>query len=194
MTPPQATKSQFKSAGKPCGLPVIGWKHSPSGWYPEIPLKDGSVPPSSLARFLARAERQAKQHGYISGEYFANKSGEQKLAKAKKLCLTCRKIKVTGIRRYCEYCFRDRHRAAKRRYWNKRSSLDKTGFSALAAEALTELPNKSATVKAHTLRIAQNERGTENKPCFASRRTAWACRLTAMAVRIKRRFPKMEAP
>jgi hypothetical protein len=138
MTPPQATKSQFKSAGKPCGLPVIGWKHPPSGWYPEIPLKDGSVPPSSLARFLARAERQAKQHGYISGEYFANKSGEPKLAKAKKLCLTCRKIKVTGIRRYCEYCFRDRHRAAKRRYWNKRSSLDKTGFSPIGAEALTK--------------------------------------------------------
>ena len=63
MTPPQAAKSQFKSVGKPCGLPVIGWKYPPSGWYPEIPLKDRSVPASISARFLARAGRQAR------GEY-----------------------------------------------------------------------------------------------------------------------------
>jgi hypothetical protein len=58
---------------------------------------------------------------------------------AKKLCRDCRRTEVRGIQRYCADCTRRRKRASNRKHWQKRSSLGKTGFRHIGAEALTNV-------------------------------------------------------
>jgi hypothetical protein len=56
----------------------------------------------------------------------------------KKLCRSCRKVEVKGIRRYCDGCAKTRNRALCRERVSKhRSRVTKTGFSPIGAEALT---------------------------------------------------------
>jgi len=74
---------------------------------------------------------QADVPGSIPKKYY------QKAVKIKKLCKDCGKVEVTGIRRFCPACAKSRKRASNRKYWKKRVSLGKTGFSAVGAEALT---------------------------------------------------------
>ena len=89
------------------GLAVIGWKYLPQAWWPELPGKAGEYNPPMAKAF-------------------------------KKLCRSCRKVEVQGLKRYCERCARTRNRAAYRMSKAKsRSRVQKTGFSPVAAEALT---------------------------------------------------------
>ena len=68
------------------------------------------------------------------------KSGEYTppMAKAfKKVCRTCRKVEVQGLKRYCAGCARTRNRAlGGERVTKHRLRVTKTGFSPVAAEAL----------------------------------------------------------
>jgi len=90
------------------GLAVIGWKYLPQAWWPELPGKAGEYNPPMAKAF-------------------------------KKLCRSCRKVEVQGLKRYCERCARTRNRAAYRISKAKsRSRVQKTGFSPVAAEALTK--------------------------------------------------------
>jgi hypothetical protein len=58
----------------------------------------------------------------------------------KKVCRSCRKVEVQGLKRYCEGCARARNRAAYRISKAKsRSRVQKTGFSPVAAEVLTKV-------------------------------------------------------
>jgi hypothetical protein len=94
--------------GRPSGLPVIGWKVEPKGWWPELPGKAGEYNPPMTKAF-------------------------------KKVCRSCRKVEVQGLKRYCEGCARTRNRAAYRISKQKsRSRVQKTGFSLIDAEALTK--------------------------------------------------------
>lgn len=64
----------------------------------------------------------------------------------KRMCLGCRRVEVRGIKRLCNTCANIRKRASNRRSQSKRrSSVSKTGFSSLRAEALTPavLPSRS---------------------------------------------------
>jgi Zn finger protein HypA/HybF involved in hydrogenase expression len=59
--------------------------------------------------------------------------------KAQKRCRECHKVEVTGIRRYCPACLKSRNRKSYQRSKEKsRSRVQKTGFSPVAAEALTK--------------------------------------------------------
>jgi hypothetical protein len=90
------------------GLPVIGWKVEPKAWWPELPGKSGEYNPPMVKAF-------------------------------KKVCRSCRKVEVQGLKRYCEGCARTRNRAAYRMSKAKsRFRVQKTGFSPVAAEALTK--------------------------------------------------------
>jgi hypothetical protein len=62
------------------------------------------------------------------------------MAKAlKKVCRRCRKVEVTGLKRYCKGCARTRNRELTRlRVSKSRLRVTKTGFSPIAAEALTK--------------------------------------------------------
>ena len=56
----------------------------------------------------------------------------------KKLCQGCGKVQVTGIRRLCPTCAKSRKRESYRKSKAKtRSRVQKTGFSPVGAEALT---------------------------------------------------------
>src|SRR5262249_18731043 len=56
----------------------------------------------------------------------------------KKLCQGCGKVEVTGIRRFCAKCANSRNRESYRKSKAKsRSRVQKTGFSLVEAEALT---------------------------------------------------------
>jgi hypothetical protein len=56
----------------------------------------------------------------------------------KKLCKGCGKVGVTGIRRFCPTCANSRNRESYRKSKAKRRSrVQKTGFSPIGAEALT---------------------------------------------------------
>src|SRR5262245_42051659 len=56
----------------------------------------------------------------------------------KKLCQHCGKVEVTGIKRFCPKCAKSRNRESYRRGKAKRRSrVQKTGFSPIQAEALT---------------------------------------------------------
>ena len=56
----------------------------------------------------------------------------------KKLCRGCGKVEVTGIRRLCPTCANSRKRESYRKSKSKsRSRVQKTGFSPIGAEALT---------------------------------------------------------
>jgi hypothetical protein len=61
--------------------------------------------------------------------------GETKTAK--KMCRECGKVEIRGIRKFCGPCATRRKRSSNRKHWHKRVSLGKTGFSPIAAEALT---------------------------------------------------------
>jgi hypothetical protein len=64
-----------------------------------------------------------------------------------RMCFDCRRVKVRGIRRLCDACANIRKRASNRKSQSKRrSSVRKTGFSPLRAEALIRaiFPNGSA--------------------------------------------------
>ena len=96
--------------GRRPGLLVIGWKIEPKAWWPELPGKTGEYNPPKAKAF-------------------------------KKVCRTCRKVEVQGLKRYCEGCARKRNRALGRERVTKyRSRVTKTGFSPIAAEALTHEP------------------------------------------------------
>jgi hypothetical protein len=57
----------------------------------------------------------------------------------KKLCQGCGKVEVTGIRRLCPMCAKSRKRESYRKSKAKaRSRVQKTGFSSLGAETLTD--------------------------------------------------------
>jgi len=56
----------------------------------------------------------------------------------KKLCQGCGKVEVTSIRRFCATCANSRKRESYRKSKAKsRSRVQKTGFSPIGAEALT---------------------------------------------------------
>src|SRR5262249_41002489 len=56
----------------------------------------------------------------------------------KKLCQGCGKVEVAGIRRFCPACANSRNRESYRKSKAKsRSRVQKTGFSLVEAEALT---------------------------------------------------------
>ena len=56
----------------------------------------------------------------------------------KRLCRDCGKVEVTGIRRLCPTCANSRKRESYRKSKSKsRSRVQKTGFSPIGAEALT---------------------------------------------------------
>jgi hypothetical protein len=56
----------------------------------------------------------------------------------KKLCQHCGKVEVTGIKRLCPTCANSRKRESYRKSKAKRRSrVQKTGFSPIGAEALT---------------------------------------------------------
>jgi hypothetical protein len=56
----------------------------------------------------------------------------------KKLCQSCGKVEVTGIRRLCPTCAKSRKRESYRKSKAKtRSRVQKTGFSSFGAEGLT---------------------------------------------------------
>jgi hypothetical protein len=94
--------------GRPSGLPVIGWKVEPKGWWPELPGKAGEYNPPMAKAF-------------------------------KKVCRSCRKVEVEGLRRYSERCARTRNRAVYRISKAKsRSRVQKTGFSSIRAKGLTK--------------------------------------------------------
>src|SRR5436190_3095418 len=94
--------------GRPSGLLVIGWKIEPKAWWPELPGKAGEYNPPTAKAF-------------------------------KKVCRTCRKVEVQGLKWYCEVCARTRNRALGReRVTKHRLRVTKTGFSPVAAEALTK--------------------------------------------------------
>jgi len=64
------------------------------------------------------------------------RQGEAKTAK--KMCRECGKVEVKGIKRLCPACRNSRKRASNRQAQQKRrSSVRKTGFSLIGAEALT---------------------------------------------------------
>ena len=119
---------------KPCGLPVVGWKHEPQAWWPELPGKNVSARErSSVARtidWIRDCNRRFEIH-----------TGSQpyvRQAATKRLCRDCHKTEVKGIKRYCPACAKTRNRASYRN--SKRSSrsrVQKTGFSPVGAEALT---------------------------------------------------------
>ena len=97
-----------ETIGRPSGLVVIGWKYPPQAWWPELPGKAGEYNPPMAKSF-------------------------------KKVCRACRKVEVKGLKRYCKGCARTRNRAAYRMSKAKsRSRVQKTGFSPVAAEALTK--------------------------------------------------------
>jgi hypothetical protein len=55
-----------------------------------------------------------------------------------RLCLDCRRVVVSGIKRYCAKCLSARQRKAKREFARKRrSNVDKTANSPLTAEVVT---------------------------------------------------------
>ena len=57
----------------------------------------------------------------------------------KRLCRDCGKVKVTGIRRLCPTCANSRKRESYRKSKAKgRSRVQKTGFSPIGAEGLTD--------------------------------------------------------
>src|SRR5206468_2065854 len=59
----------------------------------------------------------------------------------KKVCRTCRKVEVQGLKRYCEVCARTRNRALGReRVTKHRLRITKTGFSPIGAKVLTHEP------------------------------------------------------
>jgi hypothetical protein len=94
--------------GRPSGLQAIGWKVEPKAWWPELPGKAGEYNPPTAKGF-------------------------------KKVCRICRKVEVQGLKRYCEGCSRTRNRVLGRERVTKyRSRVTKTGFSPIAAEALTK--------------------------------------------------------
>jgi hypothetical protein len=62
--------------------------------------------------------------------------GEAKTAK--KMCRQCSKVEVKGMKRLCPACGNSRKRASNRKAQQKRrSSVRKTGFSPIGAEAVT---------------------------------------------------------
>src|SRR6516164_10393390 len=65
------------------------------------------------------------------------KYGQNRVA-IKKLCQGCGKVEVAGIRRFCPACAKSRNRESYRKSKAKRRSrVQKTGFSPIQAEALT---------------------------------------------------------
>ena len=75
------------------------------------------------------------------------KAGEYNppMAKAfKKVCRSCRKVEVRGLKRYCKGCARTRNRAlGRKRVTKHRLRVTKTGFSPIAAEVLTKPKTQS---------------------------------------------------
>ena len=56
----------------------------------------------------------------------------------KRMCFDCRRVEVRGIKRLCDSCANTRKRASNRKsQLKRRSSVRKTDFSPLRAEALT---------------------------------------------------------
>jgi hypothetical protein len=56
----------------------------------------------------------------------------------KELCQGCGKVEVTGIKKFCPKCAKSRNRESYRRSKGKRRSrVQKTGFSPIQDEALT---------------------------------------------------------
>src|SRR5215468_3701125 len=61
-----------------------------------------------------------------------------KQSRHQKLCEGCGKVEVTGIKRFCPKCAKSRNRESYRGSKAKRRSrVQKTGFSPIQAEALT---------------------------------------------------------
>jgi hypothetical protein len=131
--PPLHVPSVLKA--KPCGLPVVGWKYKPQAWWPELPGKDVGSQERNWIKRVATLIRESNQR-------FEMLTGSQPIQLAriqpKRLCRDCRKVQVEGIKRYCVACAKSRKREANRRSIRKhRSSVRKTGFSPVGAEALT---------------------------------------------------------
>jgi hypothetical protein len=95
------------SIGRPSGLPVIGWKVEPKGWWPELPGKAGKYNPPIAKAFkkMCRMCRRVEVTGL------------------KQYCDGCARTRNRAA-----------YRISKQK---SRSRVQKTGFSPFGAEALT---------------------------------------------------------
>lgn len=127
-------KTNAHATGRPCGMPVIGWKYPPSAWWPELPGK--ATPRGWTPAWKPQVDSQGevtwvKRDGVVS---------------SRRVCLECRRSNVYGLQKYCSRCAATRKRASNRRAVQKlRVSVRKTGFSPIHAEALTDTQMLPAT-------------------------------------------------
>jgi hypothetical protein len=102
------------------------WKITPRAWWPELPGKD--MPKGWDLTWKPVYDKDTKRYTW---------QGAAKIS-GKRLCLQCRVVAVTGIQRYCRACAKSRKRHSTAGSMSKhRSSVRKTGFSPIQAEALT---------------------------------------------------------
>jgi hypothetical protein len=115
-------KTHQVKLGRGSGMPVIGVTTIPSFWWPKLPGK--ATPPGWNIGWSPTFEDGCWTWAPYGGS-------------AKRVCGECKKASVKGIARYCDVCSKSRRRGQTRAAVSKhRSSVSKTGFSPIGAEAL----------------------------------------------------------
>lgn len=144
--PPQLVSAYSQTGISPgqfncpmCGTPT------PMAWGPAMQAMNGRLVSVKDRNGLVFEQWNCLSCGFFYKPLVAGRIPKQYQAKLSeplqpvtRLCLDCRRVVVSGIKRYCAKCVSVRQRKAKRDSARKRrSNVDKTGNSPLRVELIT---------------------------------------------------------